>query len=106
MGTCKERGKTGEQRSLDYLTAFLSPYTDAQVSRNLTGLALIVLHEVGDLTLAQAWRVVRPDSKSHGPTAEQQASRMIKRYRQRYPTITIAALRESGITKDQHQRFL
>ena len=88
-------------------TAFLKQFSDRlaaadqpRLSTRFTGLALIVLNEVCGTPLAAAWRMVRPDSRSHGPTAEQQASRMIRYYRQRYPLTWQEAFEVSGATPE------
>lgn len=65
-----------------------------------TGRTLLLLHKVGGIPLAEAWRIVRPDSVSTGHNATTQASRLIKRYRERWPLNFQEAALVHGLTPD------
>ena len=65
-----------------------------------TGRTLLFLYKVGGIPLAEAWRIVRPDSVSTGHNATAQASRLIKRYRERWPLNFQEAALVHGLTPD------
>lgn len=87
-----------QARAIGEITDGMAVSSDPEHARRMTGKALIVLNEVCKIPLAQAWRIVRPNSKSVGHAAEVQAARWVKHHKSKYPLTITEAMEVTGVT--------